>query len=1096
MSSERTQCPACRAEVEPGASFCEACGTHFAETPAREIMSVGYLLSELARWEEQGIVSPELANELRGGYERRREELRAQLAQNGRRTKPPSPPPEANAPAWTPQAPPPPPPPPTGADYQAGQFAPDPRVFPRPPVAPLPGDFRSARERRGPRRPLLETLADPQTIRLLLYTGAGMLVVGVIIWLRDVLYLKLQEPVVQATLLAIGTIAVTVAGWLIILRTRLRFTGRALTLAGSLLVPVNFWFLVRSGLVRDQGRAWLVCALCSLLYAHTAALLREKLYVYLASVASVATAWTLIYRVEPEAFGLYALSLMALSLFFLHLSRLFPLGEDNARAQADGQRAENDSNSAFRVPRSAFAYQLWGPPLVQVALVGAALSLLFYMPLRLGSSPSLAEGIFRLRSGGYDAGVAMLLSALAAYAAWFTGRHVYADRRVLLYAASTLLLFWTVFLATDAFGLSGPTQLLLLAAATAAVALAARLPHTEALAHALHHASMVACVALSVSAYVVIGAAPEFTLTHGAALAFLAVTYAASSAPRFLKEQAAAAVVFAYASALFASAAFWVALVSFNLRSETLFYAACTLWPFALYSVSAATARLRRETQLTKPFARVADAEFVLLLLSASLVAFELNDAQRLPFDEVESPRGGMFAALAGAAVYGVLRLRRDRSIFGAALMATALLVLVAAAGDALKAAGALPAAWPVATAVIIAAFLLREAAGRLLRADDKETAGENQANFIARLSRAAVIHFITDCATLACAGLWLAILLSDLEAGATSPPAVLFLALLYWGERAARVKRAWPVYLSAAHAGALCLAVLSVLRLDVEWFALVSALALFPLFFAAGRRALAGGAEWLARPLTDAAGATMMLVAVASVAQAAQYLRVGEPRLLAPAVTLGALALLSFGASLWSASHARVRYFRAGLFTLVASFTLACLRAGFDPAENVELYTTPTAVLLLAVAYLTVRRSWDEYEADTTLLLWLGSLLLVGPLLVRAFEYRVLLGVPAPWRDLGVLFAALALVLFGVVGRLRAPVLVGATALVLELAALAVTSVPWLQIRLWAYMIPVGILLILFWGLLEFRREQLLRLRQRLDERREIMRERFGEWR
>jgi hypothetical protein len=92
------------------------------------------------------------------------------------------------------------------------------------------------------------------------------------------------------------------------LRTRLRFTGRALTLAGSLLVPVNFWFLVRSGLVRDQGRAWLVCALCALLYAHTAALLREKLYVYLASVATIATAWTLIYRTEPQAFGLYALS--------------------------------------------------------------------------------------------------------------------------------------------------------------------------------------------------------------------------------------------------------------------------------------------------------------------------------------------------------------------------------------------------------------------------------------------------------------------------------------------------------------------------------------------------------------------------------------------------------------------------------------------------------------------------------------------------------------------------------------------------------------------------------------------------------------------
>ncbi|HJU54741.1 MAG TPA: hypothetical protein VJ715_09225, partial [Pyrinomonadaceae bacterium] len=962
-------------------------------------------------------------------------------------------------------------------------------------VAPLPHDLPRP-ERRRPRRPLLETLADPQTIRLLLYTGAAMLVVGVVIWLRDVLYLKLQEPIVQATLLAVGTIAVTVAGWLITLRTRLRFTGRALTLTGSLLVPVNFWFLVRSGLVRDNGRAWLVCALCTLLYAHTAALLRERLYAYLASISAIATAWTLIYRVEREAFGLYALSLMALSLIFLHVSRLFPLSENDGRASTnDEQRTADNSHSSSIIHRSAFAYELWGPPLVQVALVGAALSLLFYMPLRLGSSPSLAEGIFRLRSGEYDSGIAMLLSALAAYAAWFTGRHVYTDRRVPLYTTSALLLFWTGFLATDALGLSSSLQLLLLAVASTAVSLLARLTHAEALALALHRASLVACVALTVFVYAVIRVDPKFTFTHGAILAFLAATYAASSTHRFC--ELVSARLLASASAVFASIAFWVALVSLELRSETLFYAACTLWPFALYLVSAATERLRRETQLTVPFGRVADAEFILLLLFASFVAFVLNDTQRLPFATMENLRGGMFAALAGSVVYGAVRLRRDRSVFGAALMSIAMLVLTAAAGDALKAMGALPTAWPVATAVIIAAFLLREAADRLLRSDDKTTpASENATSFIAGLSRAAVIRLVADCAALACAALWLAILCSNLEAGETSPPAVLFLALLYWGERAARTRRSAPIYLSAAHAGALCLAALAALRVSVEWFALASLLALFPTFFAAGRRALARGADWLARPLVDAAGATMMLVAVATVAQAAAHLRVGEPRLLAPAVTFGAISLLSFGASLWSASHERVRYFRAGLFTLIASFTLACLRAGFDPSENVELYTTPTAILLLAVAYLTARRDWDEYAADATLLLWLGSLLLAGPLLVRAFEYRVLLGVPAPWRDLGVLFAALALLLFGVVGRLRAPVLVGATALVLELAALAVTSVEWLQIPLKAYLISVGALILLVWGLLEFRREQLLQLRQRLNERRATARERFGEWR
>ncbi|HKQ51978.1 MAG TPA: hypothetical protein VJT74_06405, partial [Pyrinomonadaceae bacterium] len=197
-----------------------------------------------------------------------------------------------------------------------------------------------------------------------------------------------------------------------------------------------------------------------------------------------------------------------------------------------------------------------------------------------------------------------------------------------------------------------------------------------------------------------------------------------------------------------------------------------------------------------------------------------------------------------------------------------------------------------------------------------------------------------------------------------------------------------------------------------------------------------------------------------------------------------------------WSAGRERVTYLRAGLFTLVASFGLACLRAGFDPGEDVEVYTAPVAVLLLAVAFVAARRDWEEYAADTSLLLWLGSILLAGPLLLHALQYRLLLDVPAPWRDLFVLCAALALLLFGVTGRLRAPVLVGAAALTLELAALTMTSVEWLQIPLKAYLISVGALILIVWGLLEFRREQLLQLRRRLDERRATARERFGEWR
>lgn len=1066
QAPEDSQCPICRAEISPARKFCGTCGSQLVETPGQEIRNVNYLLSELERWEADGHLQPEQANELRADYERRREELRAQLAANGAQAKAVAPPQEVKIPVEPHQPP------------------------PTPPPVVLPP------EPQKPQRTLLETLADPHTIRLLLYTGAAMLVVGVVIWLRDILYLKLQEPIVQAALLAIGTIAVTISGWFTILRTRLRLTGRALTFIGSLLVPVNFWFLVRSGLINNNGRAWIVCAFCALLYAHTAALLREKLYVYLAALATIATAWTLSYRIEHEAFGLYALALMTASLIFLHLSRLFPsTANDELQTKNDKSPAKNNPQSEIRIPqgKARMSYELWGPPLVHVALVGACAAALFYMPLRFGSTPSFADGILRLSATDYDPSIAMLLFAMGAYAAWFTGRYIYTDRRVLLYTTSALALFWTEFLATDGFRLSASMQILLLAATAFIVALAARLMKDKTLAVALHRASLIVSAALAVIIYAILSDAPSYTITHSATLLFLAATFALASTPRFSERVAASTL--AHVSAIYASAAFLVALLSLKLQSETLFYAACALWPFALYAVAWLTRRKEREMQLAVPFLRIADVEFLTLLLVASAFAFAFN---QMPKDLWLAPlRGAMFAVLSGASIYGALRSWRERSVFGAMLMAVALLVLVGASADTLKSLGALPAAWPVATAIIIAAFLLREAADKLLRPERNKNANDNSqpVKLTERFSRAAVIRLVADCAAVASASLWFTTALYHLNAGGTSAAVVLFLALLYWIEHAARLRHSWLVYLSAAHAGALCLAILIALNVDAQWFATASLLALFPIFSAAARYARARGLDWLAQPANVSAGASLALVSLVSVSQAFAHLHVGDSELLAPCVSLGAVAFLSFAASFWSQGVTRVRYFRAGLYSTVITFMLACLRAGYDPLGDVEIYTSPVAVLLLVVAYLSVRRKWDEYARDTVPLLWIGSLLLSAPLLIHALDYRLVLDVPAPWRDLATLCASLALILFGAMGRLRAPLLVGATSLALELLALALTSVDWMQIPLKAYLISTGALILIVWGLLEFRREQILLMRQRFHERREYARERFGEW-
>jgi hypothetical protein len=742
QAPERSRCPICRAEVSPGKGVCGACGSNLDESLAEQIRSVNDLLSELSRWENEGSLGLEQARELRESYERRREELRAQLSSSHRRASPPVPPPADSSPRAT--------------------------------------------KIQSPRRSLLATLADPRTIRILLYSGAAMLVVGVVIWLRDILYLKLQEPIVQATLLAIGTIAVTFSGWVTILRTRLLLTGRALTLIGSLLVPVNFWFLARSGLFDEGGRAWLVCTICALLYGLTAAILREKLYVYLASLATISTVWAIIYRIEREAFGLYALALMIVSLAFLHLSRLFPVGNDDGRlTMGDKQGTKNNPQSAIRNPQSPLSYQLWGTPLVHVALVGAALSLLFYMPLRFGSSSSFSDGLLRLRASEYDAGTAILLFAAIAYATWFTGRRIFTQRRAPLYTTSALALFCIESLVADGLRLSGSTQLLLLAATSFITALTARALESNASAVALHRASLTVIVVLAAVTYPVMSIAPASPFAHSLILILLALTYAVSCSVRF-----------------------------------------------------------------------------------------------------------------------------------------------------------------------------------------DEESAGETLAHVSLAYTLAALF-----------------------------------------------------------------------------------------------------------------------------VVQAIIHLRVGDPLLLAPSVALGTTGLLLLGASLRVKAHEHLRYFRAGLFALVVAFVLAALHAGYDPVSDVELYTSPVAILLLFVAHLRLRGSWIESECDMSLLLWAGSVLLAAPLLLHALQYRLLLDVPAPWRDLMALCASLALVIFGVVGRLRAPVIIGATALALELSSLALTSVDWIQIPLKVYLISTGALILLIWGLLEFRHEQILRVRERLNERRETARERFGEW-
>ncbi|HEX8492875.1 MAG TPA: hypothetical protein VF658_08550 [Pyrinomonadaceae bacterium] len=986
-----SQCFICQAAVTADARVCANCGARLDETLAGELRSVAYLLSELASWEAQGLINVEEAARLRRRYESRREELRAQVASNAEQAKGfASPVDEASSP--------------NASDSLAHEA---PRLAAGKRAAAAAGTTK----RRAERRPLFETLADPYTLRLLLYTGAAMLVVGIVIWLRDVLYLKLQEPLVQAVLLVCGTIAVTIIGWVTTLRTRLLLTGRALTLIGSVLVPVNFWFLVRSGLISDNGRAWMVCALCAALYAATAVLLRERLYVYLACAASIATFWALVFRSTPEAYGLYALTLMTASLVFLHLSRVFPRASrplekerdasvaveettDDKSAKDNKVKAKDDKVAEL----SGNSYELWGRPLVRVALFGASVAALLYRLLPQDSSLSLYDGILRLRASDYDASIAMLLFVALAWVAWFTARFIYTKRRAVLYTTSVLALVWTEFLLFDGLRVSGQIRLAALAATALIVASATRFVAERILAEALHRAS-------------------AMVLT--------------------------------------------------------------------------------------------------LLLLIASIIALLFHiDASELD----ASWRPSLFFVLLATMLFGALRPSRNhqRSIYGAGLATVAALILVATLSDALMAAGVLPESWPIAAGVVGAALLLQLFSLRWLRptlkaatetakaaieerravtekaaADDKGT----RVPVVMFNSLDAVIRLVTDSAAVVCVSLWLTRLLLFAGEDGWSAALVFLLALVYWIARALQGRRALFVYLSSAHAGAFLLAKLIALHIEERWFALFFALVLFPLLFALGRLARARGAGWVAVSAGRGAAVLALLISLALIVQAAPLLQTGNELLLAPMLTAGVLCAATLAASLFSEGRERVGYFRVGLGAAVLAFVLLVLRAGFDPIIDVEMYTSPVAVLLLIVSYVMMRGEWDEYARDTGLLMWTGALLLCGPLLIRALQFRLLLDLPAQWRDMSVLGVSLVLVFFGVLGRLRAPVIIGTITLLLELVALALTSVRWLQVPVWVYLITAGVLIIVVWGIFEYRREQLLLMRRRLQERGAQARESFEQW-
>jgi hypothetical protein len=206
----------------------------------------------------------------------------------------------------------------------------------------------------GPPRPsamrrMFEALLDPRSIQWMLMIGGGLCVLGLIVWLVSLGLF--ENRIVMAVALGIGTLAILGAGWFVVLRTRFKIAGQALTFLGCVVAPLNLWFYHAQNLVTVDQHLWVGGVVCCLLYAATVYVLRDPLFMYACEIGVTLTTLLLLADMgKITDAAVLSLFFMALGLISIHAERAFA----------------PDPNSEF--PRKRFGLPLFWSGHVQIAI--------------------------------------------------------------------------------------------------------------------------------------------------------------------------------------------------------------------------------------------------------------------------------------------------------------------------------------------------------------------------------------------------------------------------------------------------------------------------------------------------------------------------------------------------------------------------------------------------------------------------------------------------------------------------------------------------------------------------------------------------------
>ena len=177
-----------------------------------------------------------------------------------------------------------------------------------------------------PQRNLLEILLDPRNIQMLLAFGGALMVAGLVIWLWVNEYFT---PTTVALSLGAGNAVLLAAGWWMLLRTRYQLAGRALTLFACLVMPLNLWYYHTNHLITLDGHLWVAALAISALYAASALMLRDEVFVYIFTAGVTMTGLLALADVPPSPQKFWEIAspatlLVVLGLLAIHVERAFP----------------------------------------------------------------------------------------------------------------------------------------------------------------------------------------------------------------------------------------------------------------------------------------------------------------------------------------------------------------------------------------------------------------------------------------------------------------------------------------------------------------------------------------------------------------------------------------------------------------------------------------------------------------------------------------------------------------------------------------------------------------------------------------------------